>query len=177
MILTVLKLFFSFAKIGFCSFGGMSVFALASQEILSKGWLTQQELSDIMAIAEMTPGSFGINVATFTGVRIAGIGGALGATLGVMTPSLTLTILVSIFLAKFKGHKMIDQILRVVRPVILGLILFVVYTLVCGNLMIDGSFSASCTVIAVVSAVLLFKFKWSIPKIILTSGLMSLLLL
>lgn len=176
MILTILKLFFSFAKVSFCSFGGISVFALASQEILAEGWLAQQELSDIMAIAEMTPGSFGINVATFTGARIAGIGGALGATLGVMTPSLTLTVLISVFLAKFKGHRMVKEILYVVRPVILGLILFVVYTLACSNLMIDGRFSASCMVIAVVSAVLLFKFKWSIPKIILTSGLMSLLL-
>lgn len=176
MIRTILSLFLSFAKVGFCSFGGMSIFALASQEILLKGWLTQQELSDIMAIAEMTPGSFGINVATFTGIRIAGIGGALGATLGVLTPSLTLTMLAAVFFARFKGHNVINQVLYVVRPVILGLILYVVYTLVCSNIVVDGSLSAPCVVIALVSSILLFRFKWSIPKIILMSGLLSLFL-
>ena len=64
-----LELFLSFVMIGFTSFGGMSMIPLISDEMLTHGWMTSQEVADIVAIAEMTPGPLGLNCATFAGMR------------------------------------------------------------------------------------------------------------
>ena len=63
----LLELFWSFCKIGFTSFGGLSMVPLINSEMLSHGWMTLSEVSDIVAIAEMTPGPLGLNCATFAG--------------------------------------------------------------------------------------------------------------
>ena len=65
----LLELFWSFCKIGFTSFGGLSMVPLINSEMLSHGWMTLSEVSDIVAIAEMTPGPLGLNCATFAGTR------------------------------------------------------------------------------------------------------------
>ena len=70
----LLELFWSFCKIGFTSFGGLSMVPLINSEMLSHGWMTLSEVSDIVAIAEMTPGPLGLNCATFAGTRVAGRG-------------------------------------------------------------------------------------------------------
>ena len=82
-----LDLFWTYLKIGFCSFGGLSMIPFINDEMIAHQWLTAKQVSDIVAIAEMTPGSLGINCATFVGMQIAGIPGAIIATLGVMSPS------------------------------------------------------------------------------------------
>ena len=87
-----LELFLSFMRIGFCSFGGTTMVPVINDEVLSHGWMTAAEVIDIVAVAEMTPGSLGINCATFVGLRTAGIPGALSASFGVMMPSLTLSM-------------------------------------------------------------------------------------
>lgn len=69
----LLELFWSFCKIGFTSFGGLSMVPLINSEMLSHGWMTLSEVSDIVAIAEMTPGPLGLNCATFAGTRVAGL--------------------------------------------------------------------------------------------------------
>ena len=61
-----IQLFLSFMKIGFTSFGGMSMIPLILEEMTSHGWMTAEDLSNLVAIAEMTPGPLGINCATFT---------------------------------------------------------------------------------------------------------------
>lgn len=71
-----LELFFSFLKVGFSSFGGLSMVPVINAEMLSHGWMTQEQVIDIIAIAEMTPGPMGMNCATFAGMRVAGIPGA-----------------------------------------------------------------------------------------------------
>ena len=77
------QLFWSFCQIGFTSFGGMSMVPLINDEMVSHGWMNVSEVSDIIAIAEMTPGPLGLNCATFAGMRVAGI---LGAILSVPRP-------------------------------------------------------------------------------------------
>ena len=117
-----LELFLSFLMIGFTSFGGMSMIPLINDQMLTYGWMTSQEVADIVAIAEMTPGPLGLNCATFAGTRTAGIPGALAASLGVITPSLTVTMLVAMFLAKFKERRLMDEALFGIRPVCIGMI-------------------------------------------------------
>ena len=88
-----LELFLSFVMIGFTSFGGMSMIPLINDEMLSHGWMTAQEVADIVAIAEMTPGPLGLNCATFAGMRTGGVMGAAAASVGVLLPSLTLCLI------------------------------------------------------------------------------------
>ena len=64
MIKTLFQLFFAFAKIGFTSFGGTSMIPLIMEEMLSHNWMTADDVANIVAIAEMTPGSLGVNCAT-----------------------------------------------------------------------------------------------------------------
>ena len=100
--MVLLELFWSFLKIGFTRFGGLSMIPLITEEMLSHGWMTAEQVSDIVGIAEMTPGPVGLNCATFAGIRAAHLPGALAANLGVLMPSLTLCVLAAVFFAKVK---------------------------------------------------------------------------
>ena len=103
-----LELFLSCLLIGFTSFGGMSMVPLINDQMLSHGWMTSAEVADIVAIAEMTPGPLGLNCATFAGARTAGMAGAIAASLGVLAPSFTLTMLAAMFLKKFKENRLME---------------------------------------------------------------------
>ena len=94
--MVLLELFWSFCKVGFSSFGGLSMVPLINDEMLSHGWMTLTEVSDILAIAEITPGPLGLNCATFAGTRVAGVLGAVCASLGVLSPTLLLLSLIHI---------------------------------------------------------------------------------
>ena len=88
--MVLLELYWSFLLIGFSSFGGLSMIPQISDQVLSHGWMTAEQVTDIVAIAEMTPGPLGLNCATFAGMQAAGIPGAIAANLGTLTPTLTL---------------------------------------------------------------------------------------
>lgn len=173
-----LELFVSFLLIGFTSFGGMSMIPLINDQMLSHGWMTSQEVADIVAMAEMTPGPLGLNCATFAGTRTAGILGALVASLGVITPSLTVTMLVAIFMDKFKKSRLMDEALFGIRPVCIGMIFAVIVqqcmTNYAGTLL--GFLSWPAVVIGLVSLLVLIRFKWSVPKTILLAAGLGLIL-
>ena len=173
-----LELFVSFLLIGFTSFGGMSMIPLINDQMLSHGWMTSQEVADIVAIAEMTPGPLGLNCATFAGTRTAGILGALVASLGVITPSLTVTMLVAMFMAKFKESRLMDEALYGIRPVCIGMIFAVMIqqSMVnyAGTLL--GFLSWPAVVIGLVSLLVLFRFRWSVPKTIVLAAVLGLIL-
>ena len=176
MILTLLKLFWSFLKIGFTSFGGLSMIPLISHEVVSNGWMNLSEVSDIVAIAEMTPGPLGLNCATFAGIKASGIPGAIVANLGVLTPTFSVAAVAAIFFQKFqKSHRM-EEILTGVRPVCIGLIIGVIVSFCQTNYIIDSAISPQAILIGVNDLVLLFKWQVSIPKIILLSALLGLVL-
>ena len=176
MILTLLKLFWSFLKIGFTSFGGLSMIPLISHEVVSTGWMNLSEVSDIVAIAEMTPGPLGLNCATFAGIKASGIPGAIVANLGVLTPTFSVAAVAAIFFQKFqKSHRM-EEILTGVRPVCIGLIIGVIVSFCQTNYIIDSAISPQAILIGVIDLVLLFKWQVSIPKIILLSALLGLVL-
>lgn len=176
MILTLLKLFWSFLKIGFTSFGGLSMIPLISHEVVSNGWMNLSEVSDIVAIAEMTPGPLGLNCATFAGIKASGIPGAIVANLGVLTPTFSVAAVAAIFFQKFqKSHRM-EEILTGVRPVCIGLIIGVIVSFCQTNYIIDSAISPQAILIGLVDLALLFKWQVSIPKIILLSALLGLVL-
>ena len=101
MIKTLFQLFLAFAKIGFTSFGGTSMIPLIMEEMLSHNWMSADDVANIVAIAEMTPGSLGVNCATFAGTQTAGVLGGTAAVIGVLTPTLTLTLVAALFFQKF----------------------------------------------------------------------------
>lgn len=173
-----LELFLSFLLIGFTSFGGMSMIPLINDQMLSHGWMTAQEVADIVAIAEMTPGPLGLNCATFAGSRTAGALGALSATLGVVTPSITVCLLAAVFITRFKENRLMEHALFGIRPVCIGMIAAIVVTQCqtnyAGTLLFGVSWQA--ILIGIVALVLLLKFKWNVPKTILVSAALGLIL-
>lgn len=170
-----LQLFISFVKIGFTSFGGISMIPLISDEMLSHGWMTAQEVTDIVAIAEMTPGPLGLNCATFAGIKTAGILGALSATAGVLLPAFSLTLAAAIFFQKVKDSRRMKQLLCGVRPTAVGMVFGVVGTLSLSNYFGGASPDIKGLLLGAAMLPLLLKWKLSIPKVIGLSALLGLL--
>ena len=97
------ELFSSFARIGAMTFGGgYAMLPLLEREVVEKhGWATEEELMDYYAVSQCTPGVIAVNVATFIGFKIAGNLGGIVATLGVVTPSLLIIMLIASILTNF----------------------------------------------------------------------------
>lgn len=176
MIDTLLKMFWSFCKIGYTSFGGMSMIPLINAEMVSHGWMTATEVSDIVAIAEMTPGPLGLNCATFAGMRVDGIVGAVVCVAGVLMPTLTLCVLAAIFFERFRGSTALNRMMLGIRPVSMGIIFGVMVTLSRTNYVAGSSVSPGALAIGLVSVFLLLKKQWSVPKVILLAALLGLVL-
>ena len=172
-----IRLFFVFAKVGFCSFGGMSMSPVIYDEMVAAGYMTASEFADIVAIAEMTPGSFAVNVATFVGIRTGGLLCGVLATCGNMVPSLTLCLLAVIFIEKFKDNYWLQQALAGVRPVCLGMLAATALMLFEENYLLPaGALSLICLVIGLVTGYLLLFRKWGTVKVIALAAVMGVLL-
>ena len=84
----LIKLFITFFKIGLCTFGGgYAMLPMIRQEVLSNGWMIEDELIDFLAISESTPGPFAVNISTYVGSKAYGLSGVFIATIGVVLPS------------------------------------------------------------------------------------------
>jgi chromate transporter len=173
--MVLIELLWSFIKIGFTSFGGLSMIPLISSEMLSHHWMSTSEVSDIVAIAEMTPGPLGLNCATFAGIKTAGIPGAVAAILGILSPTLTVCVCAAIFFEKFKkSHRMI-QLMTGIRPACLGMIAGVIVSLSLTNYADQGSVNLPAVGIGLLDLVLLLKWKVSVPKVICLNAALGLL--
>lgn len=170
-----LELFLSFLMIGFTSFGGMTMIPLINDQMLSHGWMTASEVADIVAIAEMTPGPLGLNCATFAGARTAGMAGAIAASLGVLAPSLTVTMLAAMFLKKFKENRLMEEALFGIRPVCIGMIFSVIIQQSVNNYAgaLFGFLSWPALVTGLISLLVLLRYKWSVPKTIVLAGVLG----
>lgn len=119
-----LKLFLVFLQVGLFSVGGgyAAIPLIQAQVVDQYSWLSMNEFTDLLTIAEMTPGPIAINSATFVGIRIAGIGGALVATLGFLTPSLIIVSVLAYVYARYKALEGFRKALGRLRPVVVALI-------------------------------------------------------
>lgn len=119
-----LQLFFEFAKISLvCVGGGYASMPLIQAVVVDNyHWLTLPEFIDIFTISQMTPGPIGINAATFAGMKIAGILGAISATMGFVTPSIFLCIALAKIIFKYGDLGAIHGILNGLRPAVMALI-------------------------------------------------------
>ena len=151
-----LRLFTAFMKIGFTSFGGMSMIPVIMQEMKVNHWMTAEDLTNLIAIAEMTPGPLGINCATFAGMQTAGVLGGIAAVMGV-----------AVCFAKFRGNDIMSCMLNVIKPICIAMILAVILDLMQENYFPDARIDWFGCGIGVVMFYLILKKNWSVPKVII----------
>ncbi len=118
-----LRLFYEFFKTGlFAVGGGLATLPFLSDMGNSTGWFTQAQLADMIAVSESTPGPIGVNMATYVGFTAAGIPGAIVATLGLVTPSIIVILIVAAFLKSFRDNRYVAAAFYGLRPASSGLI-------------------------------------------------------
>ena len=119
-----LQLFLSFLQIGLFNFGGgyAAMPLIQGQVVTLHGWLTMSEFTDLITISQMTPGPIAVNSATFVGMKIAGIPGAVVATAGCILPScIIVTILARLYL-KYRNLDLLQGVLKSLRPAVVAMI-------------------------------------------------------
>ena len=122
---TYLDLFWTFAKIGVCTFGGgYAMLPILQRELVEKrGWTTEEELSDYFAIGQCTPGIIAVNTATFVGHKRKGAAGGVAATLGLVFPCLVIIMVIAAFLQNFAHLPAVTHAFNGVRACVCALIL------------------------------------------------------
>lgn len=120
-----LKLFATFFKIGAFTFGGgYAMIPLIQHEVAEKNkWITDEDILEIVAIAESTPGPIAINSATFVGYRVCGVLGSTAATLGVVLPSFVIILVISFVLAAFQSLRAVQYAFMGIRAGVLALVI------------------------------------------------------
>ena len=173
-----LELFWSFLKIGLFSFGGgyAAMPLIQEQVVSSHSWLSMAEFTDLITISQMTPGPIAINSATFVGIKIAGIPGALTATLGCILPScIIVTVLARLYL-KYRDMAMLQGILDSLRPAVVALIasagISILITAFWGSaeLISLAGINWTLVIIFIVCVVLLRKFKMNPILVMVLAG-------
>ena len=120
-----LQLFITFFKIGLFGFGGgAAMLSLIQFEVVEHyGWITVSEFTNMVAVSQVTPGPIGINCATYAGYLATGsILGSAVATISLVLPSFIIMMLLIMFMTKMKNNKIVDSIMSLLRPTVVGLI-------------------------------------------------------
>ncbi len=114
----------TFFKIGLFTFGGgLAMISVASREVVeSKKWITEDEMADIVVVAESTPGAFAVNAATYVGYKVGGFLGSLFATLGVCVPPLVIISVIFFFFDRFKENVWIAAAFKGIRAAVISLL-------------------------------------------------------
>ncbi len=120
-----LVLFLEFFKVGLFAVGGGLVTVPFLFDLAEKySWFTTKELADMIAISESTPGPIGVNMATYAGFHAAGVGGGIIATLGLITPSVIIIVMIARLMDKYRCNTRVQDVLSGIRPAVVALILF-----------------------------------------------------
>ena len=129
--MTLLRLYWEFFKTGlFAIGGGMATLPFLREMGVATGWFTAGQLADMVAVSESTPGPIGINMATYVGFTTAGVGGAVIATLGLVTPSIIIILIIAALLKNFRNNRYVDAAFYGLRPASSGLIMAALISLV-----------------------------------------------
>lgn len=125
------KLFLVFFRIGAFTFGGgYAMIPYIEREIVEKNkWIKSEDIIDIFAIVQSVPGVIAVNSSTFVGYRIAGIFGAVAATLGVVLPSYIIIAIIALFLYDFKNYPYVNEAFYGIQAGVAALMTYVVFTL------------------------------------------------
>ena len=176
-----LQLFFSFLQVGTFSFGGgyAAMPLIQGQVVTAHKWLSMSEFTDLITISQMTPGPIAVNSATFVGIKIAGIPGALVATFGCILPSCIIVTVIAKLYLKYRNMAMLQGVLNSLRPAVVAMIasagISILITAFWGNaaaIALAGT-KWSLVVIFVVCIVLLRKIKMNPIWVMVLAGVMK----
>lgn len=181
----LLKLFFAFLQVGLFSVGGgyAAIPLIQAQIVDVYGLMSMEEFTDLITIAEMTPGPISINSSTFVGMRLAGPFGAIVCTLGCIIPSFCICLILAHFYYKYRSFSGVQTVLSSLRPAVVALIGSAGVSILMLGLFKSDIFSASLSDFRVIEfilfAVCLFilrKYKVSAVAVIFGSGIVGTLL-
>lgn len=147
----MIKLFFIFVLIGAMTYGGgYSVLPLVDDLIVNKqGWLTTEDVADIVSISEMSPGPFSLNCASFVGMKVAGFPGSILATLGFLMPSLIIILALACFYRKYRTIDAVKQVFTVLNACIIGVLFTSAISLLRTSLFLGSFIEGGVDVLAV----------------------------
>ncbi len=181
-MILLLKLFFAFIQVGLFSVGGgYAAIPLIQEQIVNVyGLMTLEEFSDLITVAEMTPGPISINSSTFVGMRLAGIGGVLLCTLGCIIPSFCICLILAHFYYKYRTVGGVQTVLSALRPAVVALIASAGASILMLGLFQSDIFSVSFEnlryvelIIFAVALFILRRFKVNAVTVILGSGVIG----
>lgn len=178
----LLKLFFAFIQVGLFSVGGgYAAIPLIQEQIVEiYGMMTLEEFSDLITVAEMTPGPISINSATFVGMRLAGVPGVLICSIGCIIPSFCICLTLAHFYYKYRSVSGVQVVLGALRPAVVAMI-----ASAGASILLLGLFQAELRNVVLsnirwvelgifaVALFLLRKFKVNAISIILGSGVIG----
>lgn len=122
-MVSLFQIFSVFAKIGaFTIGGGYAMLALIQDKIVNRKWLTEDEFTDIVALAQSAPGLLAVNISIFAGYRLRGVKGSVIATLGSVLPSFIIILAIAIAFTQYMDNPIIERIFKGIRPVVVALI-------------------------------------------------------
>lgn len=175
-----IKLIMSFIKVGLFSFGGgYAALPLIQDEVVTaNGWLDMAEFTNLITISQMTPGPIAINSATFVGIKIAGIPGAVVATIGCVLPACFIVTTLAWLYVKYRKLDALQGILTTLRPAVVAMIaaagVSILMTSFFGESdIIISNIKISAIVIFAVCMVLLMKFKLNPITVMVLAGVMN----
>ena len=173
-----IQLFLSYLQIGAFSFGGgYAAMSLIQAQVVEKyHWLTMGQFTDLVTIAEMTPGPIAINSATFVGTQVGGIFGAFCATIGCILPSCIIVTLLAKVYVKYRNVTVMQNILCTLRPVVVSIIAIAGISILLSVFFPNGAdFSIRGTIIFLVALVLLRKTKLQPVSVMVGCGIFELI--
>ena len=117
------QIFAVFAKIGaFTIGGGYAMIPLIQAELSKRGWISDEELPDIVALSQSAPGVMAVNISIFAGNKLRGFKGSVAATLGSILPSFVIILAIAMFFTAFKDNPWVEKAFKGIRPVVVSLI-------------------------------------------------------
>lgn len=117
------QIFAVFAKIGaFTIGGGYAMIPLIQAEMSRRGWISDDDLPDIVALSQSAPGVMAVNISIFAGHKLRGFKGSLAATLGSILPSFLIILAIAMFFTAFKDNPWVEKAFKGIRPVVISLI-------------------------------------------------------
>lgn len=171
-----LELFLSFLQVGLFSIGGgyAAIPIIQSRVVDHYGWLSASEFADLLTIAEMTPGPMAVNSATFVGIRMAGVPGAIVSTLGCILPSCFIVSALAFIYYRFKKLEAMQSVLSSLRPAVIALIASAGVTILRG-VVFDGAIALNnanviLALIFVAALFVLRRFKFNPVLVMLACG-------
>lgn len=117
------NIFLVFAKIGsFTIGGGYAMIPLIRDELVKRGWLSEEELPDIVALAQSAPGVLAVNMSIFAGYKMRGLKGSIAATIGSALPSFMIILMIAMLFTGYQDNPVVIRIFKGIRPVVVSLI-------------------------------------------------------